>query len=382
MGTAALRVAMVAGEASGDLLGARVISALRRQFGDRLLVEGVGGEAMQAAGLRSLYPLERLAVMGLVEPLARLPELLRIRRELVERFSTQQPRFFLGIDAQDFNLGLARRLRDRGLRTAQLVSPTVWAWRPRRVHRVARALDTLLCLFPFEPSYYEGLDVDARFVGHPLAEELAEVPERAAARATLGIAPGATVIALLPGSRQGEVEQLASTFIDAGALLRSRSPDRLLLMPAAGEARYGQCQSILAQHPRGADVRLLRGEARTAMLAADVVLLASGTASLEAMLLQRPMVIAYRVAPLTWSIMSRLAVTRFVGLPNVLAGDAVVPELLQDALSAPALALAAEDLLFAPQRQLEVLAAQRGALRADFDAEVVDALRPLLEDRA
>ena len=259
--------------------------------------------------MHSLYPLERLAVMGLVEPLARLPELLRMRRDLITRFSNEQPHFFLGIDAPDFNLTLERRLRERGVRTAHLVSPTVWAWRPGRVNTVSRAVERVLCLFPFEPPLYAGAGVAADFVGHPMVSELANAPDRAAARRALGLDPEASVIALLPGSRASEVSQLGAPMLAAARLLASRDSRRQLIMPAASAERYEQCATLLQAHGAGEAVRLIDGQSRTAMIAADVVLLASGTASLEAMLLQRPMVIAYRLAPATWAITSRMAVT-------------------------------------------------------------------------
>lgn len=373
---------MVAGESSGDLLGSRVIRSLRAQFPNReLLIEGIGGEAMQAEGFDSLYPMERLAVMGLIEPLGRLPELLRIRRELHKRWRESPPAFFLGIDAPDFNLGLARRLRKGGLRTAQLVSPTVWAWRKGRVHTVAKSVDSLLCLFPFEPELYKDVAVSATFVGHPLVAELRNAPSRETLRRDLGIDPAAVVIALLPGSRASEVAQLGPSLVAAGRLLRSRNPQRQLLMPAANEERFEQCQRLLCEVGAEREVRLLKGRSRDAMIAADVIMLASGTATLEAMLLQRPMVIAYRVAKTSWALMSRLAVTPFVGLPNILAGTAVVPELLQEALSPAALALEAEALLADGAEQVGKLQPSLEALERDFDAAVGEALADLLKPR-
>lgn len=378
MSGAALRVAMVAGEASGDMLGARVIQALRSACDAPVTVCGIGGEAMQAEGLNSLYPMERLSVMGLAEPLARLPELLRLRRRLLDTFTADPPDLFLGIDAQEFNLGLEERLRRRGVRTAQLVSPTVWAWRPKRVHRVARAVDAVLCLFPFEPPLYEGLDVDASFVGHPLVSELLSAPSRKEARQQLGLPENARIIALLPGSRESEVKQLGAVMLRAGKLLRERDTRRELILPAASAERHGQCEALLQDTGMTEQVRLLRGNSREAMIAADVVVLASGTATLEAMLLARPMVIAYRFSPLTWALMARLAVTSWVGLPNVFAGRSVVPELLQDDLSAPGLALAAEEQLADGHGQVAALAPYREALTVDFDHAVAEALLPLL----
>ena len=379
------RIALVAGEPSGDVLGSRVLRALKRALpGCVLHAEGIGGEAMIAEGFQTLYPLERLSVMGLVEPLGRLPELLRIRRALYRRWSANPPALFLGIDAPDFNLRLARRLRDAGLRTAQLVSPTVWAWRPGRVRQVARAVDSLLCLVPFEPSLYRALDVDARFVGHPVAQELARMPDRAQARRDLGLAAQATVIALLPGSRAAEVAQLAPPLIAAGELLRARDPRRELLMPAASKERAGELRALLERRTRrgkGAGaIRVVDGDSRRAMIAADLVLLASGTASLEAMLLRRPMVIAYRVSPLSWALISRLAVTPYAGMPNILARRRVVPELLQGDLSPAALAREAENLLAEGAAQVAALAPCRAALATQFDAAVGQALGEWVRD--
>lgn len=383
---AARRIALVAGEPSGDVLGSRVLRALKRALpGCALHAEGIGGEAMIAEGFHTLYPLERLSVMGLVEPLGRLPELLRIRRALYRRWRANPPALLLGIDAPDFNLGLARRLRDAGVRTAHLVSPTVWAWRPRRVHQVARAVDRLLCLFPFEPALYRALDVDARFVGHPVVQELARMPDRAQARRDLGLPAKAPVIALLPGSRAAEVAQLAPSLMAAGELLRERDPRRELLMPAASKERAVQLRSLL-KHGRGARrgggaIRVVDGDSRRAMIAADLVLLASGTASLEAMLLRRPMVIAYRVSPLSWALISRLAVTPYAGMPNILAGRRVVPELLQGNLNPAALAREAENLLAEGAAQVAALEPCRAALGTDFDTAVGQALGEWLLDQ-
>ena len=377
---AARRIALVAGEPSGDVLGSRVLRALKRALpGCDLHAEGIGGEAMIAEGFHTLYPLERLSVMGLVEPLGRLPELLRIRRALYRRWRANPPALLLGIDAPDFNLGLARRLRDAGVRTAHLVSPTVWAWRPRRVHQVARAVDRLLCLFPFEPALYRALDVDARFVGHPVVQELARMPDRAQARRDLGLPAKAPVIALLPGSRAAEVAQLAPSLMAAGELLRERDPRRELLMPAASKERAVQLRSLL-KHGHGAGaIRVVDGDSRRAMIAADLILLASGTASLEAMLLRRPMVIAYRVSPLSWALISRLAVTPYAGMPNILAGRRVVPELLQGNLNPAALAREAENLLAEGAAQVAALEPCRAALGTDFDTAVGQALGEWLD---
>lgn len=377
---APIRIAIVAGESSGDVLGARLMTALREAYPTKHFeFEGVGGAAMLEAGFSTLYPLERLAVMGLVEPLGRLPELLSMRRELFCRWRDHPPAFFIGIDAPDFNLGLARRLKQQGLRTAHLVSPTVWAWRPKRVHKVARSVDLLLCLFPFEPAYYDGLALATRYVGHPMMVEMAEVPPKLEARRRLGLEGSAKVIALLPGSREREVAMLGPSMIAAGRLLRSRDPSRRLILPAASEARRLQCEALLVEMGAKDEVILVDGNARELMSAADVVMVASGTASLEAMILERPMVIAYRVAPLSWALMSRLAVTPWVGLPNILAGEAIVPELLQDDLSPADLAYAAEGLLQDGQSQVAQLAEARGLLSENFDTQAAAAFSNWLD---
>ncbi|MEM9315289.1 MAG: lipid-A-disaccharide synthase [Pseudomonadota bacterium] len=370
----------MAGERSGDLLGGRVLKALRSALPERRIrAEGVGGEAMIAEGFSSLYDLERLAVMGLVEPLGRLPELLRMRARLRERWLREPPDLFLGIDAPDFNLGLARRLRRGGVATAQLVSPTVWAWRPGRVHTVARAVGDLLCLFPFEPALYQDVAVRTHYVGHPMARELVGESDRSAARQALGLADDAPVIALLPGSRSAEVAQIGADLLAAGRALKSRDAQRQLVMPAASPERLEQCRRLIDSAGAAAEVRLVQGQSRDAMVAADVVILASGTATLEAMLLQRPMVIAYRVAPVSWRLMKRMAVTPYVGLPNILAGRAVVPELLQHDLTASALALEAENLLGAAGRaQVDALRSCRDGMARDFDLEAGRCLSELL----
>ncbi len=371
---------MVAGERSGDLLGGRVLRALRQALPGRTIhAEGVGGEAMIAEGFTSLHDIERLAVMGLVEPLGRLPELLRMRARLRERWLREPPDLFLGIDAPDFNLGLALGLRRGGVATAQLVSPTVWAWRPGRVHKVARAVRDLLCLFPFEPACYQDVGLRTHYVGHPMAGELTTETYRGAARRALGLDEDAPVIALLPGSRGAEVVQIGEDLLQAGLLLQSRDARRQLVMPAASKERFEQCRQLIDSAGASAEVRLVQGHSRDAMVAADVVILASGTATLEAMLLRRPMVIAYRVAPVSWTLMKRMAVTEYVGLPNILAGHAVVPELLQHDLTAAALALEAEGLLGAAgQAQVDALQSAREGMARDFDLEAGRCLSELL----
>ncbi|TAL10574.1 MAG: lipid-A-disaccharide synthase [Porticoccaceae bacterium] len=349
---------MVAGEVSGDRLGAGLIRALRRRYPDAQF-EGIGGDAMAAEGFRSLYPLERLAVMGFVEPLKRLPELLRIRRGLARHFRKRQPALFVGIDAPDFNLGLELTLRGVGIRTAHYVSPSVWAWRQGRIRKIARAVDHMLVLFPFEAEFYRRHGVPVTWVGHPLADELPLEPDTAGARRRLALPADAPVLAVLPGSRGSEVALLGPLFLDTLAACRERVPGLRCVLPAANAARRTQIAALLAAHP-GLPVQVLDGQSHTAMAAADAVLLASGTSALEAMLLKKPMLVAYRTGRLTHALASRLVKLKHVSLPNLLAGRELVPELLQDAATVEALS---GQVL----RCLEETP-ERAALIAEFDA--------------
>lgn len=347
MGRRGLRIGILAGEASGDILGSRVLAALRQQFPD-LQVEGIGGPLMEAQGLKSMYPMERLSVMGFVEPLKRLPELLRIRGDLFRHFRDNPPDFFLGIDSPDFNLHLEQKLRRQGIKTAHLVSPTIWAWRAGRIKKIKRAVDLMLCLFPFELPIYREHQMSAVFVGHPLADELLEPMESLQARRELGLSEQGKLVALLPGSRGGEVKMLTPLFLQAARLLLQQEPAVKFVLPAASDARSEQIQSQLSEYS-DLPITLIAGHSRTAMVAADAILLASGTATLEAMLLKRPMVVAYRMGAFSWFLSSRLATTRFVGLPNVLAGERIVPELLQNAATPQAMVDELLPLLTQPQ---------------------------------
>lgn len=367
-----LRVGLVAGEPSGDLLGAGVIAALRERCAD-VRVEGVGGPAMARQGLASLYPMERLSVMGLVEPLRRLPELVRMRRALVRRFVSDAPDVFLGIDSPDFTLGLESRLRRRGVTTAHLVSPSVWAWRRGRLRGIARGTDLMLCLFPFETDVYRQCGIPVEFVGHPLADEIPPTVDGEAARARLGLAPGGRVVALLPGSRAGEVARLAPLFLQAAARLHARDDSLSFVLPAANAARERQLAPLVVRS--GLPVKLCAGQARDAMAAADVVLVASGTATLEAALLRRPMVVAYRMAGLSWFLLSRLVDTPWVALPNLLAREQLVPEFLQHAATPAALAGALEASLAGRSADTgAAFASIHQQLRNDCAARVADAL--------
>jgi lipid-A-disaccharide synthase len=382
MNRSRLRIGVVAGEASGDILGSRVLAALQSHY-DEVLIEGVGGPLMQARGLRSLYPMERLSVMGFVEPLKRLPELLRMRRNLLRHFLDDPPDLFLGIDSPDFTLTLERKLRRAGVPTAHLVSPSVWAWRQGRIRKIKRAVDLMLCLFPFETDIYEQHAVPVRFVGHPIADELPQQVDRTAARRALGLGERGRVLALLPGSRAAEVQLLAPLFLRAAQRLYSNNPQLSFVIPAANEARLSQLQQLLRQYPQ-LPVTLVPGQSREAMSAADAVLLASGTATLEASLLKRPMVVAYRMAPLSWWLVSRLVKTPYAALPNILAGHPLVPELIQAAATPDAMADAVQTLLEdggAAHSQLREFDLIHNQLRCDFAAATATALAGLAESR-
>lgn len=342
-----LRVGLIAGEPSGDALGAALIGALRRQVPE---VEcfGVAGPAMRAAGCRALYPAEDLAVMGIVEVLAHLPRLLRVRRGLVRQLLADPPGVLVGIDAPDFNLPVEARLRRAGIRTVHYVSPSVWAWRERRVKQIAGAVDRMLTLFPFEARFYERHRVLVTEVGHPLQAQVRPV-DPVAARAALGLpGPGpdsAPVLALLPGSRAGEYRRLAPLFLATAQWLRDQGRPCHLVLPLVNQAARTAVEAELRRTGSGLPCTLVDGRAQDVMAAADVVLLASGTATLEAMLLERPMVVAYRLAPLTYAIARRLVRTPHVAIPNLLAGRAVVPEFIQHAATPAALGAAIADLL-------------------------------------
>jgi lipid-A-disaccharide synthase len=370
-----LRIGVLAGEPSGDILGASVLAALHRHVDD-LVIEGIGGPMMQAQGLASLFPMERLSVMGFVEPLRRLPELLRIRRQVLQHFSNDPPDIFLGIDSPDFTIPLERKLRRAGITTAHLVSPSVWAWRRGRIRGIRRAVDLMLCLFPFETDIYRQHGVAVRFVGHPLADEIPAQVDRKQQRQILGLAGDGPLVALLPGSRESEVRLLAPLFLLAAQRLQETSPDIQFLIPAANAQRLDELRKILADDP-DAPVSLLSGRAREVLGAVDAALIASGTATLEAALLQCPMVVAYRMPALSWWLMSRLARTPFAALPNILAGEALVPELLQHDAEPGALASALQSLLLsgeASHRQLQGLAHIHRDLQCNFAETAADAL--------
>jgi lipid-A-disaccharide synthase len=326
-----LTIGLVAGESSGDNLGAALIEALRARVPDARFV-GIAGPRMQAAGCERLADSEELAVMGLFEVLHHLPRLLGLRRRVRAAMLARRPDVFVGIDAPEFNLGLAALLHAANLRTVQYVSPQVWAWRRGRASRMARYLDLVLCLLPFERAVYDEAGLRAIFVGHPLADQLPLVPDRAGARAALGLAPGAPVVAVLPGSRRGEVARLAADFAGTIGWLAARRPGLGFVAALAGDRTRGAFETALARHAPGVAVTVVQGRTQAALTAADAVLVASGTATLETLLCKRPMVVAYRLGGLTAFLLRRFGLLKapYFAQPNLLAGRRVVPELAQD----------------------------------------------------
>ncbi len=331
------RFALVAGEASGDVLAAQLLQGLRARW-PALQASGIGGAQMQAQGFEAWWPSEKLAVRGYVEVLRHYREIVRIRRDLLQRLLAAAPDVFIGVDAPDFNLDLEGWLRQKGVRTVHFVAPAVWAWRPERVEKIRRSVDQVLCIFPFEPELLARQGIAATYVGHPLARLIPDVPDREAARRVLGWSQdGASAVALLPGSRQAEIDHLLPRFLQAYALMRRERPTLRAVLPAV-PALYDRIVREVGRQGLSAQVQVLRGQSHLALSACDVTLIASGTATLEAALFKRPMVIAYHMNALSWWVTRRKMLQPWVGLPNILSGGAVVPELLQERATPEALA--------------------------------------------
>lgn len=323
-----LRIGIVAGEASGDLLGSHLIEALKKNRSDIEFV-GIAGPKMLRQGAISLFPIERLSVRGYIEVLKHLWGLLKLRRQLLNHFLDQPLDLFIGIDAPDFNFWLEKKLKKRGIKTIHYVSPSIWAWRKNRIKKIKKAVTEILALFPFEPVLYQNEGIPVTYVGHPLADMLPIEPDIAAAREVLKLDAKDLVVAMLPGSRQGEVQQHARLFVEAAKLIYAERPDAKFLVPLiTRETRQIFEMETFNEHDLPID--LLFGHAHDAMEAADVVIVASGTATLEAALLKKPMIITYRMSKLSWQLLKRMRLQPYVGLPNILAGRFVVPELLQD----------------------------------------------------
>ncbi|OUM01176.1 lipid-A-disaccharide synthase [Variovorax sp. JS1663] len=371
---------MVAGEASGDLLAGLLLDGLQARWPGVPAV-GIGGPQMLARGFQSWWPQEKLAVRGYVEVLRHYPEIAGIRRQLKARLLEEGASLFIGVDAPDFNLDLEAGLRERGMKTAHFVCPSIWAWRPERVHKLRAAADHVLCIFPFEPALLAKNGIAASYVGHPLANVIPMAPDRAAARAALGLPADAPVVALLPGSRRSELRYLAQRFFDAAALMHKAQPALRFVLPALPSLRPELEQMLAASGMQGR-VQVLDGRSHAALAACDVTLIASGTATLEAALFKRPMVIAYSMNAMSWALMRRKQLQPWVGLPNILCADFVVPELIQEAATPAALAeatlawLASPGKVHALQQRFDALHAE---LQRDTPTLCADAIQKVLE---
>jgi len=378
--TQAPRLGMVAGEASGDLLAGLVLDGLKKRW-PGLTAQGIGGPQMTRRGFQAWWPSDKLAVSGYVEVLRHYRELVGIRNQLRERLLAEPPQAFIGVDAPDFNLDLEAALKARGVRTVHFVCPSIWAWRPERVEKIRRSADHVLCIFPFEPALLAQHGIAATYVGHPLAEVIPIQPDQAAARRQLGLPDDAQVIALLPGSRRSEVKNLAEAFFRAAVQVRRAHPAIKFIVPAAPGLKAA-IQHAAAAAGLDAGLDILEGQSHTALAACDLVLVASGTAALEAALFKRPMVIAYRVNWLTYRIMWPKRLQPWVGLPNILCGEFVVPELLQRDATPEKMAAALLEWLAAPAKIAAVqnrFTALHHELRRDTQALATHAIEKVLE---
>jgi lipid-A-disaccharide synthase len=334
---------MVAGEASGDTLGYELIQVLQSRYPNARFV-GIGGPKMCSLGFESWFPMERLSVMGLFEVLRHLPELLKIRKSLIKRLLTLKPDVFIGIDAPDFNFKLESTLKAHAIKTVHYVGPSVWAWRVKRLLKIRQAVDGVLVLFPFEPPYYERFQIPVKFVGHPLANLIAEYPDQTAARTVLNVPLDVKVTAILPGSRSGEIERMADVYLQAAQLLASDYPAMHYVIPCVSQTAKVRIQRSVEVFGAGLSVQLIDGQSREVLAACDQAIVTSGTATLECALMKRPMVLAIKVHPLSYWLMKKLSTTRWIGLPNILANQALVTELIQDAATPRNIATALEQL--------------------------------------
>jgi len=367
-----LRIGILAGESSGDILGAGLMSAIK-QLHPSVRFEGIGGELMTEQGLESMVPMERLSVMGLIEPLKRLGELLGIRKQVRQHFLANPPALFIGIDSPDFNLGLEKQLKAAGIKTVHYVSPSVWAWRQKRIRKIKKAVDLMLTLFPFEAQFYRTHDIAVVHVGHPLADIIPMQTESAEARQQLGLSADNMLLAMLPGSRSSEVFRLAPEFLACAERCRQQWPDMQFAIPCANPERYWELEALLKSDFPSLPVRLFQGRSREVMAAADCILIASGTATLEALLLKKPMLVCYKMAPLSYAIISRMLKVPYFSLPNLLAGKKLVAEKVQ-------LDVEAESLYRDISRLLENKEAQ-ASLNREYQ-EIHEQLRLSANERA
>ena len=378
-----LRIGIVAGEASGDILGAGLIKALKRRYPDAQF-EGIGGELMIAAGCVSHIPMDRLSVMGLVEVLGRLRELLRVRRGLADRFLANPPDLFIGVDAPDFNLNLEGWLKDAGIPTVHYVSPSVWAWKQKRIYKIIKTTDLVLSLFPFEAQHYAPTQQRVAFVGHPLADSIPGSVDLAKVQRQFAVKDDETIIAVLPGSRGSELKYLAEPFLETARWLSERIDNVRFVIPAANEHRHDYLHTLITEKFSDLNVQLVMKNSREVMAISDAILIASGTATLEATLLQKPMVVAYKMAGLTYAIYSRMVKSRFISLPNLLAGEELIPEILQDDVQPEILGEAVMHALNDDayrQRLAKRFDEIHQQLNLDADEKAADAVEQLLRSR-
>ena len=376
MNLQAPRFAMVAGEASGDLLAGLLLGGLKARWPE-LRSSGIGGPKMAAQGFEAWWPHDKLAVRGYVEVLSHYREIVGIRNQLADRLLAERPDVFIGVDAPDFNLDLEKRLKGQGIKTLHFVSPSIWAWRGKRIEKIRDAADMVLCIFPFEPALYAKHGVAATYVGHPLADTIPMEPPRAASRAALGLAEADTVVALLPGSRRSEIQYIAGRLLAAAKEMARQRPGLRFVVPVVPGLRH-LIEPLRKQHAAGVPIELLDGRSHEALAACDVTLVASGTATLEAALFKRPMVIAYSMHPLSWQMMKRMKYQPWVGLPNILLNDFAVPEFLQGDATAPKLAQAALAWLDDPAR-CAVLAVRFEALHRQLRRNTAQAATDAIE---
>ena len=378
----AVHIGMVAAEASGDLLAAHLIAALRERR-PRLRFSGIGGPKMIALGFESHVPMDRLGVRGYAEVLRHYREIMGIRRRIAARMLAERPAVFIGVDSSDFNLDLERKLKDAGIPAIQYVSPSIWAWRGWRMHRIARSVTHLLAVFPFEAALYEKAGLPVTYVGHPLADLIPMAPDKARARVELRVPAGSRVVALLPGSRRSELHYMADLFVKTARRLLQDLPDAYFVCPTASRATREMFEAALRRHEAThLPLTLLFGHSHEALAAADLALVASGTATLETALFKVPMVIAYRQSPLTWALMRRMLYLPYIGLPNILAGEYLVPEFVQDKATPGALANALLDLLYdagAQRRQIEKFREIHLRLQQNTAHKAADAVLAVLD---
>jgi lipid-A-disaccharide synthase len=375
-----VRIGIVAGEASGDLLGSLLMEALQVEH-DNIEFFGIAGPKMQSLGAHSLFPMQALSVRGYVEALSSLNRILSIRRALTQTLLGIKPKLFIGVDAPDFNLSLERKLKNAGIASVHFVSPSVWAWRPKRIKKVRKAVSHALLIFPFEEEIYQQAGIPATYVGHPLAYALPE-PDRKRTRHLLGLKADSEYVVLMPGSRLGELKALAGLYIETVKYLLEKRPNTCFLIPLISrETRQTFERSLQEANAQDLPIRILYGHAHDALQAADAALIASGTATLEALLLDCPHVITYKVPWLTWQIMRRQALQPWIGLPNIMAGEWVVPEIIQNQATAEALSHALDHLLSsneARERQIASFQQQRARLKRNTPALIAQAIQPFL----